>query len=213
MEDRASSLRSSTLGSSGARSLQTMQSSAGNAFAFSALSVCTEQACLLENRCARMVLVIESQFDVACWVSLDQGHVDGAELPLIIAAGEPSSASFRGDSEGIEGSITIEGFTQALPFHVHSGTPSGAAAPDSTNFVVEPGKLRASVLSPANQEAERTFLPSGTAGAPGIVAETRITKDSFARFTVSIRRATQAEVRRHEGCEALQATEGLATIP
>jgi len=168
-----------------------------------------EQARLRTNRSARLTLVIESEFDVACWVSLEEGQVEGPELPMIVGAGTSCSASYSavaadngGTSRGIHGSLVIEGFRETIPFRVHAGVPSGATVePRFANFVVEPSRLRATVTTlasrPEQREAEGApTLPIGAADAPGIIADLRMSKDSLAKLSVTIRKATDAEALR-----------------
>jgi len=201
-----SSLRQSGFGSLGALSLQQPQSSTARSMSLVGFGACAEQARLLEERSVRCVLLVESEFDIACFVSLEQGQIDGADLPLVIPAGKPSSTSLVGGSNGIDGSITLEGFKQALPFRVRAAAPSGAAAGSgAANFVVEPGRLRTMVVCPAAQApseqegvdspVETASLPAGVAGAPGVVAEFRISNDSLAKMSISLRLATEGQVR------------------
>lgn len=210
---RAGSLRTSALGSLGAFSLQsrmgsTVQDAYGNQAGarggsdLYGLGAYAEQARLLEERCVRLSLAIESEVDIGCWVSLEQGETDGPELPLVIQACKCSSASFKGGSEGIYGTITLEGFTQCLPFRVGASAPSGVTVGNGlTNFVIEPGQLRATVMSRATQVG---CSLAGEAGAHGMVVELQLTKNSLSKMTVSVRCATEVEACRQRAREQPQ---------
>jgi len=173
---------------------------AGSFPGFAGLSALAEQARLRAERCARLLVVVESDFDIACWISIDEGQVDGEELPFIVSGGCRASAKYAGGGEGIAGSITLEGFRMSLPFYVQAGTPSGAMpATGSGNFVVEPGRFRTVVTVPAREtEHSEASLPASAAGTPGIVADIRISRDSLAQLSIAVRRASDSEVRRHE---------------
>lgn len=170
----------------------------GNFPGFAGLSALAEQARLRAERCARLVVVVESDFDIACWISIDEGKVDGEELPFIVNGGSRASAKYVGGGEGIAGSITLEGFRTSLPFSVQAGTPSGAVpATGSGNFVVEPGRFRTVVTELARDtERAEVSLPASAAGTTGIVADIRISRDSLAQLSITVRRASDSDVRR-----------------
>lgn len=137
---------------------------------------------------AQLMVVVESDFDVACWASLEEGWSEGAELPLIIPAGRPCSASFGGGSAGIEGTLVVEGFEHKVPFRVRSRAVSGAPGPGQANFVARPGQLRATEVACALAQ------PRGKRGRSGTAAEVGISRDTPAQLFVRIRRATDAEL-------------------
>lgn len=202
---------SSSLGTVGSFSLQKNAGLNAGLDALGSLGSFLEQNRLRAERAARVTATVESDFDVAVWISLEQGQVDGPELPLVVAANAPCQASYSGGAEGIEGTITIEGFRDSIGFRVRAGTPTGAGAgPGDANYVAEKGKLRAVVTMPApkaNGSEDCPRLPLGAEGAPGISAELRLSKDSLAGLKVVIRRATEAEVRRFEARCALREAE------
>jgi len=198
--------RASTFGPLAAVSLQ----QGGRGFLHGLDGLCglhafNEQARLRTDRSARLMLSIESEFDVACWVSLEEGKVEGPELPMIVGAGTSCSASYAtvaaedgAACRGIQGSLVIEGFAQTIPFSVHAGA---TVEPRFANFVVEPSRLRAKVTTLASKPEQRAVegsptLPIGAADALGIVADVRISKGSLAKLSVTIRKARDAEALR-----------------
>jgi hypothetical protein len=156
---------------------------------------------------AKLLIVVDTEFDIACWVSLERGESDGPDLPLIIPQGNLCSANFIAkDGEDVEGSLVLEGFGASIPFCVCAQV-SGAVTftgPSSTNFVGERGQQSALVTAtdPARLAAQECAgggdyaplaLPVGAKGAPGVTASLSISKQSPARLLVSVRRATARE--------------------
>lgn len=149
--------------------------------------------------CVRLVCNVETDFDIACWVSLETGQVDGPDLPLIVAAtrGDKNNsckACYVGTADGVVGSLVIEGFRNDIPFHVRPALVG-------ESFVVEPGRQRAAitVLAPKLETTGGApTLPPGAKGAA--TAEFRVEWDdpSTAALRVHVRRATEAEVRRQQ---------------
>lgn len=150
----------------------------------------------------KLLVVVDTEFDIACWVSLEHGDADGPELPLIVPSGKPCSANFVAkDGADIEGNLVLEGFGDSIPFCVcapASGTVA-FAGPASTNFVGERGQFSATVTAsdPARRETTRDgeplTLPVGAKGSPGVTAELSISRQNPARLLVTLRRATEAE--------------------
>lgn len=194
-----------TLGAAGS---WTMQQSLGGSG--STLGGLAERARMQAERCARLTITVETEFDIACWVSLDVGQVDGVDLPLVISAGRPVNASFVGDAEGVSGSLVLEGFRDGIPFQVRPGT--GHFTGES--FVFDKSQHRATVgaravgcagagASEAQVEASPStapLLPASVAsqGFAGAAAELRISEGCPATLAVRVRRAHESEVRRLE---------------
>merc|ERR1712187_996436 len=132
-----------------------------------------------------------------------------------MGGGRACCASFvaRG-GEDVEGALVFEGFRDSLPFRVCAPPPSTAAisfaGATASNFVVERGLLRATVITAAadvpNADAGGVdslvtaasgdappSLPAGAKGAPGIAADLCLSKDNPARLLVPVRRASDAE--------------------
>lgn len=168
------------------------------------LGALAERARLQAERCARATITIEAEFDIACWVSLESGQVDGADLPLVVNAGSSCSVCYVSDGEGIVGSIVLEGFREGIPFQVRPGGNHLLGE----SFVLERGKHRATVTArvagppeaPLNANFTVPSLPRavGAQGAAGAAAELRMTEGCPATLTVDIRRVQEAEVRRLE---------------
>lgn len=161
------------------------------------------------DRAVRLMLAVDADFDVACWVSLEDGEVDSEDLPIVLAGGRPCRASYKGGPDGIAGSLVLEGFREGINFRVMPRSPGG----DSGNYVAEPGKSRAVVTlaapRPGSQESPGSVaspacpapaLPSGAAGAPGVTVELRLVEDATAsKLAVRIRAATELEAVRAAG--------------
>eukprot|EP00929_Paragymnodinium_shiwhaense_P074268 TRINITY_DN37996_c0_g1_i1.p1 TRINITY_DN37996_c0_g1~~TRINITY_DN37996_c0_g1_i1.p1 ORF type:complete len:338 (+),score=74.02 TRINITY_DN37996_c0_g1_i1:116-1129(+) len=147
---------------------------------------------------ARLMLAIEADVDIGCWMSLEKGEADGPELPLIVQAGRPCSCNFRSTGDDVEGSLVLEGFDDAVPFRVCAPpaahavvTFGGSAAP--VNYVVRKGLTQATVTAAAASRVTSGLLPPGAAGAAGLTAEVSISKGNPARLLVRLRKATSAE--------------------
>lgn len=142
----------------------------------------------------RLTVHVEVEFDIAVYASLESGEVEGPELPLVVAAGQPCAASYLGSGEGIVGSLVIEGFRDNIPFQVRPG--AGRLPADC--FVCRPGAQRESVVQRLHGGA--AALPSAAAvpGAVAVVAELRLLEGSPCSLAVTIRRVQELEARRLE---------------
>lgn len=145
------------------------------------------------GRGAKLTIAVEAEFDIACWVSLQEGDLEGQDLPMILSAGCSQSAAYTGSADGIQGSLVIEGFEEGLGFRVH---PSSGFGGSKSNYVSQEGKLRASIISlaPSSGQSDTPTLPASAQDARGIVVDLRISKDSPARLSVQIRRASELEL-------------------
>mmetsp|Transcript_80637 Transcript_80637/g.231526 ORF Transcript_80637/g.231526 Transcript_80637/m.231526 type:complete len:319 (+) Transcript_80637:74-1030(+) len=170
-------------------------SSGGGCFALLA-----ERSRLQAERCARLTVSVEAEFDIAVFASLESGQVDGSDLPLVISAGKPCSVCYVGDAEGIVGSLVLEGFRDSVPFHVRPGT--GHLPADC--FIGRRGKLRDVVIERTEPSSCHSptapALPAaaGAQGAAGAVVELRMLEGCPASLSIHIRRAQEMEVRRLE---------------
>jgi len=177
------------LGSVGALALS------GGIASGSSLAALAQRERLQADRNVRLVLTIESDFDVACWVSLDSGEVEGEDLPIIISGGVKCEATYMGEAEGISGSLVPEGFRDGIPFVLRPAS--------SDAFVGQPGRLRSTVTVPGSSRGggiapdEVSLLPAAAVGSPGVTVELRLTEDGVcSQLFAHIRLATESEARR-----------------
>lgn len=178
------------LGSVGGWSLQhTQADSAG------CLGSIAQRSRLQAERGARLTITIEAEFDIACWVSLDSGTLEGSDLPLVVSAGSSCSVSYAGDAEGVAGALVLEGFREGVPFQVKPATEHLMGE----SFVVERGKQHAVVTERVadGSSSSALALPAavGTRGAAGAAAELWMRGGCPSALSVRIRRAQEAEVR------------------
>mmetsp|Transcript_38971 Transcript_38971/g.70945 ORF Transcript_38971/g.70945 Transcript_38971/m.70945 type:complete len:247 (-) Transcript_38971:46-786(-) len=170
-----------------------------------------EQSRLCAERSAKCRLTVEAEFDVACWVSLREGEVEGQDLPLLLLANQRADATYVGASSGIEGVLVVEGLDDGIPFKVCAGKPSAKgdsrqvhfAVPEA-NYVGTEGRMRCSrtmpaytMLQPDAAPSAMPTLPPGVAAAPGMVVEASVSGGNLAQLHVCVRRASMAEVKRH----------------
>ncbi|CAE8727119.1 unnamed protein product, partial [Polarella glacialis] len=174
------------LGSVGALALS------GGIASGSSLAALAQRERLQADRNVRLVLTIESDFDVACWVSLDSGEVEGEDLPIIISGGVKCEATYMGEAEGISGSLVPEGFRDGIPFVLRPAS--------SDAFVGQPGRLRSTVTVPGTRRGggiapdEVSLLPAAAVGSPGVTVELRLTEDGVcSQLFAHIRLATESE--------------------
>jgi len=164
------------------------------------------------ERCARVNITIETEFDIGLWVSLESGQLEGSDLPLVVSAGNPCTVSYVGDAEGVVGSLVLEGFRESIPFQVRPATKNFT----SESFVVERGKVHATVSarvagSPEDARSaamaaaaaasaglsSTPALPAdaGESGAAGAAAELWMTGSCPSAISLRVRRVREAEVR------------------
>lgn len=192
-----------TLGAAGSWTVQQPLGGSG-----STLGGLAERARMQAERCARLTISVETEFDIACWVSLDAGQVDGSDLPLVLSAGRPVSVCYVGDAEGVSGSLVLEGFRDGIPFQVRQGT--GHYTGES--FVLDKSQRRATVgaravgcpgIGSSEADASSSTAPSlpasvASQGFAGAAAELRMSEGCPATLAVRVRRAHEGEVRRLE---------------
>lgn len=143
---------------------------------------------------AQLIVLVESEFDIACWVCLEEGWPEGAELPLIVPAGQPCSANFGGGPGGIQGTLVVEGFEHKLPFRVRARASSGSPGPGPTNFVGRVGQLRSTEVASARKRPDDLAHERQDAGGGGIAAEFDMSRDTPSQLFVRIRTATAWEL-------------------
>eukprot|EP00971_Amphidinium_carterae_P296555 5891202-Amphidinium_carterae.1 len=84
-----------------------------------------EESRLWVEGSAKCRLTVEAEFDVACWVSLQEGEVEGRDLPLVVLASQGADVAYVGGGAGIEGVLLVEGLDEGIPFGVCASRPSG----------------------------------------------------------------------------------------
>lgn len=148
-----------------------------------------------EQRSARLTITIEAEFDIACWVSLDAGTLEGSDLPLVVSAGSSCSVSYTGDAEGVVGALVLEGFREGVAFQVKPATENLLGE----SFVIERGKQHAVVTERVadGSSSSALTLPRavGARGAAGAAVELWMRGGCPSSLSVRVRRAQEAEVR------------------
>lgn len=193
--------------SSCTRSLQRVSSGARlgalGAFALRETNGSTTNLASLERRArmaierqARLLVMVEADFDVACWVSLETGEVDGPDLPIIISGGSgPVVAKYVAEGEAISGTFVPEGFRRGIPFAVE---PLGSTA--GSSFVGQLGRLSTVVTVPSTLDSANAggaLLPAAALNSPGVSVDLRLSEEgSMTRIAMHIRLATLAEASR-----------------